>query len=138
MKRASIAGAVLIAALAFGLLLSGALLAQQDTSSTPNRATVQQTYHPANSGPTNGRPNWQGHNFIDENGNGICDRLEAGQRLGPQARHGMAHGGNFFHGNGHRFGGRHAVAGRHMGFGHWGGGDVGFGPMHRGQHGGWR
>lgn len=87
MKRSSILGIGLVLAIALVLILSGGLNAQQDSAKTQEQQTVQQQVN------VQAQQMNRGMNFIDENGNGICDRYEQGQGMGSRGKGGM--GQNF-------------------------------------------
>lgn len=118
MKKINMSATALIVAIMLGLLLSGGLIAQQDSAKSQNQAVVQeksQTQTKLNDGDSH---RGRAMNFIDENGNGICDRFEQHQSMGHNAGRGMGHGPNFIDEDGdgicdHRSGG-----GMHNGGGH--------------------
>lgn len=79
MKRRSIFGVGLVAVVVLALFFVGVLIAQQDSVKSQARQNVQ-TESKVRSQQTT-----RALNFIDENGNGICDRFEQMQRIGPGA-----------------------------------------------------
>lgn len=81
MKRFSF---ILGLVLATGLVFSNTELSAQD--STKTRSTAM---HPQ-----------RGANFVDGNGNGICDRFENGMPMGSTGQRMMGHGPNFVDENG--------------------------------------
>lgn len=112
MKRATNFGLTLVLVLALGVLLTGFVFAQQDTTKVQNRATVEQPYR-MGQGPAG-----PGRAFIDENGNGVCDRFEQGQAVGPRGMRGRGHGPNFIDENGDGVCDHYAAGGWHMGRGY--------------------
>jgi hypothetical protein len=134
MKRVSILGVVLVAALALGMVVSGALLAQQDSSKVQvqERTTLQQQARSNSQGSAAGRPAFAGRNFVDENGNGICDRFEQGQAFGPRGNRGTGQGANFVDEDGDGICDHYAAGGRHMGRSQHGHSGSGMGTMARG------
>ncbi len=100
MKKIRILTAVSAIAIALGLVRSSGLFAQEKPSQEKNRQMVQEHT------PTRTQMNESGTlvrrdiHFIDEDGNGICDRFEMGLDRQQNKEHGMGHGGNFIDENG--------------------------------------
>lgn len=116
MKRISISITTLIVAVVLGLILSGALIAQQDSSKTQSEKMLQEKSQTRATWNEDSRPMGRGMNFIDENGNGICDHFEGMQNMGPNA--GRGHGPGFMDEDGDGVCDHSMARGMHNGQGH--------------------
>lgn len=99
MKRSKILKPLATLTVLLGLLLGGALIAQDNPPERQNQQTLQERNQFRNQVSDGENLAGPGMNFIDEDGNGICDRFEHGQNMhqnmGRNMGRGMGHGQHF-------------------------------------------
>lgn len=134
MKKPRILQSVAAIAVAVGILLTGALVAQEKLSKEQNRQMVEEKAQIQTRMNDDGTPMGRGMQFIDEDGNGICDRYEQGQSMRQNMGRGMGHGQHFIDENGDGFCDNHSA--NAMQWGHRHGGHHGHGRGSMGQ--GWK
>lgn len=90
--------------------------AQQNSQQTQKKTAQQEKLQSQMTGPNTQLGN--GQNFIDEDGNGICDRYEQGQGFRHGKGRGMGRGSNFVDENGDGVCDNFATDGNRGGFRH--------------------
>ncbi len=125
---------VVASAVVLALILSVGLLAQDNSSKEQNRQAVQEKMQTQVRMNENWTPVGRGLNFIDEDGNGICDRYENGLRMRDNMGRVMGPGQNFIDEDGDGICDNRTTGGMHNGRGH--GRHSGHG--HENVGGGWR
>ncbi|MFQ5709595.1 MAG: hypothetical protein ACE5HO_19230 [bacterium] len=131
MKTIKTLGVMAVALAALGLFLGSSLTAQDNPAKTRTRQTVQDRGQAQNQLNDSRLPMGRWMPFIDEDGNGICDRFEQGQTMRPLAGHAMAHGRYFIDENGDGMCGYCGMGSMHSGRGP-GRNRHGHGSMNRG------
>jgi len=107
MKTIKLLGTAVMVLAIFGLFVGAGLFAQDQTGKAQNGKAVQEKVQ-TQARTNDGTPQGRGMQFIDEDGNGICDRFEQGQAMGPRghgkgmgkSHRGMRQGRNFIDENG--------------------------------------
>ncbi len=131
MKKSRILEAVAAIAIVLGLILSSGLIAQEGPSKKQNRQMVQEKIQTRTQMNDDGTPIGRGNHFIDEDGNGICDRFEIGHSRQQNRGQAMGHNRNFIDENGDGMCDYRGSGSMHNGRGHGNGWNK-HGSMNRG------
>ncbi len=136
MKTIKILTIVAVALAIPGLFVGNSLIAQDKPDNAQQQQTTRTMVQSQTQLNSDGTPMGRGMHYIDENGNGICDRFEqGGQHMQQNAGHRMGRGMNSMdeNGNGMCGQGQRGSGRMHNGRGHGNGGN---GPSS--MNGGWR